>query len=149
MLLVQSVDGDIFSCGVGAIVNPVNTIGPMGAGLARQFARRFPGLEDWYKRECREGRSDIGVISVYDSGDSLVLNFPTKKHWSNPSEMGYIRDGLSALSGVIESRRLDSVALPALGCGLGSLPWDEVFRTIAEWSEHHPDLKIHLFPPKA
>ena len=60
-----------------------------------------------------------------DNGD-IVINFPTKEHYNNPSKMEYITEGIVDLVRVIEERKIKSVAIPALGCGEGGLDWGEV-----------------------
>ena len=55
-----------------------------------------------------------------------IINFPTKDHWRNGSRMQYIDDGLADLVRQIRALGIRSVAIPALGCDLGGLAWDEV-----------------------
>jgi O-acetyl-ADP-ribose deacetylase (regulator of RNase III) len=46
--MIKLSDGDIFYSKCDAIVNPVNTVGVMGAGLALQFKKRFPEMFEAY-----------------------------------------------------------------------------------------------------
>lgn len=67
---------------------------------------------------------------VFDSGSAgsprLIINFPTKQHWRSPSEMDFVARGLDALVEVVRERQIRSMAVPALGAGLGGLDWTEV-----------------------
>ena len=59
-----------------------------------------------------------------------IVNFPTKKHWSNPSKLEWIEDGLKDLRRFLIKQNVQSVAIPALGSGLGGLDWKDVRRLI-------------------
>ena len=39
--MIKYVSGDIFNSKADVIVNPVNLVGVMGAGLAKQFKERY------------------------------------------------------------------------------------------------------------
>ena len=128
--------GDLFTSSAAALVNPVNCVGVMGAGLALEFKRRFPAAFVDYQAACRSGALRIGKGRVSPSGVPCplwVIHFPTKNHFRNPSRLEYIEQGLIDLARVIEERELPSAALPALGCGLGGLFRQPVFQLI----EHH------------
>jgi O-acetyl-ADP-ribose deacetylase (regulator of RNase III) len=125
----QVVQGDIFEVPVGtSIVIPVNCVGVAGKGLALEAKMRIPGWARAYQSDCKAKRIAIGSITTYKTEGWLVINLPTKNHWSFPSEYEYIRVGLASLLRV--SRNFKQIALPALGCGEGSLEWDEVLRML-------------------
>src|SRR5437016_4645926 len=105
----------------------------MGAGIALAFKRRYPAMYKSYQRACREGQVRPGSLHVWKapSGD-WVINFPTKRHWRNPSRYDDIERGLEALRDYLRGLGDVSVALPALGCGYGGLDWERVSRMIAD-----------------
>lgn len=122
--------GSLFDEDVDALVNAVNCKGAMGAGIALEFARRFEQMYHAYKQVCREGLLRPGLMHAFRDLDSIsgrtviVINFPTKDHWSNPSKAEYIRTGLVSLYQYLEQNSdIKSLALPALGCGYGGLSW--------------------------
>ena len=108
------------------IVNTVNTVGVMGKGLAQALKERHPNMFKAYKRICDEHLLDIGKLWLWRSTDQWVLNFPTKKHWRNPSKLAYIEAGLEKFSQQFEIRGIREIAFPRLGCGNGGLDWAEV-----------------------
>jgi hypothetical protein len=59
-------------------------------------------------------------------GPRWIINFPTKKHWRQPSKLEWIVEGLNDLRRVIQDRSIRSIALPPLGAGNGGLDWSEV-----------------------
>ena len=58
--MIRFKQGDIFEYPAHALVNPVNCVGVMGAGLALQFKQRFPAMFDEYRRMCKKGVMAVG-----------------------------------------------------------------------------------------
>ena len=126
---VTYTDRSIFEIDAEAIVNPVNCVGVSGAGLARQFARRYPENDRLYRQACREGRvtPGRGIITQTElDSPRRIVNFPTKRHWRDESRLSDISLGLRNLRRELLRRGIRSIALPALGVGLGGLDWMDV-----------------------
>ena len=92
--MIHYVSGNIFDSPAQTLVNPVNTVGVMGKGLALEFRRRYPNMFDEYKKQCRDGWLHVGDLMLWRAKDHFVLNFPTKKHWKDPSSLIYVEAGL-------------------------------------------------------
>lgn len=119
---IKFVTGNILRDHVEAIVVPVNTLGIAGAGLARQWALQYPNEHRLYDMVCKDKRFSIGkVLPVISAPNRLFLCFRTKIIPRKRSELAWIADGLSDLKRLISTLRIQSLALPALGCGLGGL----------------------------
>jgi hypothetical protein len=117
--------GNIFQSEKPFLVNPVNTVGVMGKGLALQFKRRYPGdMDAFYRTLCRSGRLQVGVPVIWRSPYSQnVMFFPTKRHWREPSQMSYIKQGLEYYITYLGDC---DAAFPLLGAGLGGLDRESV-----------------------
>lgn len=128
--MVRYQTGDLLSCDAEALVNTVNCVGVMGRGFALQFKRAFPPNFRAYAAACRRGEVRPGRMFVYEVGTlaspRYIVNFPTKQHWRSRSRIEDVDAGLRALREVILLRGIRSIAVPALGCGLGGLNWTEV-----------------------
>lgn len=113
---------------VDALVNPVNTEGVMGKGLALQFKKAFPDAFVAYERACAAGEVVTGRMHVVRrvAAPRFIINFPTKKHWRQPSRIEYVRDGLIDLIALVRELGIRSIAVPPLGCGNGGLDWKDV-----------------------
>lgn len=122
-MAIRYVTGNILKSKCEALVNPVNTVGVMGAGLAKAFKTNFPKNFGIYKASCDLDLFNIGDLLQVKEDDKLIINFPTKEHYKDPSTEDYIETGLINLRIHIIDRGIKSVALPALGCGLGGLDW--------------------------
>lgn len=122
--------GNLLDARVDALVNTVNTVGVMGKGIALMFKDRFPENFAAYAAACQAGEVQVGRMFVQAGaeldGPRWIVNFPTKKHWRQPTQIGWIEAGLEDLKAVIRQKGIRSIALPPLGCGNGGLDWSEV-----------------------
>lgn len=130
MTNVSEITGNIFTSECQTLVNTVNCVGVMGAGIALEFKFRHPAMFDRYVGLCRDGLMDIGKLWLYrppeGSADSRwVLNFPTKKDWKNPSKKEYLELGLKKFTATYRAKGVESVAFPALGAANGGLEEDD------------------------
>lgn len=156
--------GNLFHSGCDALVNPVNCVGAMGAGLAKQFARHFPDASRRYQLAANRGYVVLGRVYVTANHDGIrdlelglpelipaplwVVHFPTKSHWRDVSLLSSIEDGLASLRRFLETQSADSVAVPALGCGLGGLAWSDV-EPLIHAALATTNVDVHLYPPGA
>ncbi|MFB4306783.1 macro domain-containing protein [Actinomadura sp. GTD37] len=140
--------GDLLRDDAQALVNPVNTAGVMGKGLALQFKRAFPANFTSYAEACADGRLRPGKVLAVQIGDERwVINFPTKRHWRSASRLEDIEAGLSDLSRTLTELDISSVAVPPLGCGHGGLAWGAVHPLITD-RLGSLDLEVRLFVPE-
>ena len=147
--MIELATGDLLEADVEALVNPVNTQGVMGKGLALEFKRAFPDAFKAYANACVRGEVMTGRMHVVRraSPPRFILHFPTKRHWRDPSKLEYVSSGLEDLVRSVRELRIASLAVPALGCGLGGLSWAEVEPLIVNAFEALPDVRVLLFAP--
>ena len=128
--MIQYKTGDLFTEATEALVNPVNCVGVMGRGLALKFKQRFPSNFHEYVIACQRGEISLGRMHMFEIGNQedprYIVNFPTKYHWKDQSQISDIELGLQDLANVIRDRKIESIAMPAIGCGLGGLNWFDV-----------------------
>lgn len=128
--MITYLRGNLLEDDASALVNTVNTLGVMGKGIALQFKQRFPANFVAYAQACKLGQVHTGRMFVTEPGELTgprwVVNFPTKQHWRDPSHMEWVMDGLQDLRSFLVRNAVASIALPALGAGLGGLPWAAV-----------------------
>lgn len=59
----------------------------------------------------------------------------------------WIRDGLCDLVRRVDDLGIESIAIPALGCGNGGLPWHYVRPLIVDAFARAPRVRVVLFEP--
>ncbi len=145
--------GDILHAAplVEALVNPVNCVGVMGRGLAKEIKERYPDNYNAYLRAYYRGELKPGRVFVFERrGDpEYIINFPTKFHWRNRSRLEFIDSGLESMVGEIQRRDIRSIVIPALGCGLGGLDWEDVRPRILEALRPLRNLRAVIYEPAA
>lgn len=130
--MLSYVIGDLFRSPAKVLVNTVNVVGVMGKGIAKDFKLIYPEMFQEYQQLCETKQLDIGKLSLYRTPHKWVLNFPTKRHWRNPSKLEYIEAGLKAFVSGYSANSITSVAFPPLGCGNGELNWEHQVRPLME-----------------
>lgn len=111
--------------GMTLLVNPVNAKGVMGRGLARDFARRYPGIVEPYRLGCLSGRMGPGALRVDRVAERVaVVGLATKGDWRDPSHEDDVAAGTVLLAELIRREAAKGpvrALVPMLGCGLGGL----------------------------
>jgi O-acetyl-ADP-ribose deacetylase (regulator of RNase III) len=139
------VEGDMFFSRYQTITISVNCVGVMGKGIASRAKYQYPDVYVHYQDSCRNKKLQLGkphlfkreVSSDYelaDEPDTLTkanhatwfLLFATKQHWRLNAEIEGIEKGLQWIVANYKKEGITSLALPALGCGLGNLSWEDV-----------------------
>jgi len=134
-MAVELCSGSLFDSNAHTLVNAVNCVGVMGKGIALEFRRRFPDMFRDYVDRCARGAVTLGEPYLYPRPRRpSILNFPTKGHWRSATRLTDLTAGLEYLEAHYRAWGIESLAVPALGCGEGGLDWEEV----------HPILDRHL-----
>lgn len=139
---ISLVEGDLFFSRMQTLTISVNVVGVMGKGLASRAKYQFPDVYVAYQDMCRKRKLRMGRPVVYTTESSIdqqladdpttlqngylqtkFLLFPTKNHWSEPADLAGIEQGLQWLQMNYTKEGIISLAIPALGCGLGRLDW--------------------------
>lgn len=127
--MIKYTSGNLLDDDADLLVNPVNTVGVMGGGLAKDFATRYPEMLEPYRRACvgpmlRQGDDHCTLGSVWRF--DRVLCVPTKRHFRDASELRYVDVSCRAMDAYCQKQGIKTVAVPMLGCGLGGLKWLDV-----------------------
>jgi O-acetyl-ADP-ribose deacetylase (regulator of RNase III) len=144
---ISLIDGDMFFSGMQTLTVSVNLQGIMGKGLASRAKYQFPDVYVVYQDACRSRRitatkpflykreasldeelADQAATSPIETPNAVkwFLLFATKRKWREDSRIEDIEGGLHWFREHFETEGIQSVALPALGCGLGGLNWADV-----------------------
>lgn len=139
------VDGDMFFSNMQTLTISVNLQGVMGKGLASRAKYQFPDVYVRYQDACRTKQITATTPYLYKRETSLdeeladlqtplntpnsvkwFLLFATKRHWRENSRIEDIEAGLNWIRNNAVKEEIKSLAIPALGCGLGKLEWSQV-----------------------
>ena len=123
----------------------VNCVRVMGKGLASRAKHQVLDVYVRYQDLCSARILRMGQPRLYKRESSLdyqladepsilpganretwFLLFPTKRHWREPADINGIDEGLQWIHGNYKKEGITSLAIPALGSGLGRLQWSDV-----------------------
>ncbi len=146
--MIRYVRGDLFDSKAQTLVNPVNCRGVMGKGLAKLFKDRWPLMFRQYQEACKKREVRPGSPLLFKDEDRQILSVPTKDDWKKPSTLEMVEAGLKAIREGYRDWGITSIAMPALGCGLGGLEWSKV-RPLIETYLSDLSIEIEVYEPQA
>jgi O-acetyl-ADP-ribose deacetylase (regulator of RNase III) len=143
-------EGNIFTTKAQTIVNTINCVGVMGAGIAYEFRLRHHEMFERYVELCNAKKLDIGKLWIYRDKRRKILNFPTKYDWRHPSKEEYLHRGLQKFIDTYEIKGIDSIAFPLLGAQKGGLSKENSLEIMYYYlSQCNIDIEIWHFDPMA
>lgn len=149
--MIEYVKGNLLEAEVEAVVNTVNTVGVMGKGIALMFKERYPENMREYAAACQAKKVQTGKMFITETkelvGPKWIVNFPTKRHWRNPSKIEWVKEGLKDLRNFLLEQSIASIAIPPLGAGNGKLDWAVVKPEIEKALGGLPHVRVLVFEP--
>jgi O-acetyl-ADP-ribose deacetylase (regulator of RNase III) len=142
--MIEIITGNIFTTKCQTIVNTINCVGVMGAGIAYEFRLRYPIMYERYIELCKQKKLNIGILWIYKTEDKWILNFPTKYHWKYESKEEYLEKGLQKLLDTYKEKGITSIAFPLLGASNGGISEEVSLKIMRKYLEKF-DIKIEIY----
>lgn len=136
------------------IVNTVNTVGVMGAGVALAVKKRFPEVMPLYTERCRTRDLYPGSVQAIKIEDGpTIVNLASKDHFKDPSKPEWVGLGLVNLNRLLALPKFSgvkTVLLPPPGAGLGGLSPEVVQRMIRSYisGPHESIINVTVSAPE-
>jgi len=145
--MINVLIGNIFDSKAQTLVNTVNCVGVMGAGVALEFKKRFPEYYEDYRKRCANRTVKLGFPYVYTRLDlPWIISFPTKDHWKSMTKLSDIVQGLEWIRKHYRAWGIESLAVPPLGSGHGQLEWRVVGPTLYRYLSQL-EIPVELYAP--
>ena len=163
---IYLIDGDMFFSNMQTLTISVNLQGIMGKGLASRAKYQFPDVYVEYQDACRARKLTARQPYLYKRETSLdyeladpslplstpnavkwFLLFATKRKWRENSRLDDIESGLDWVRRNYEEEDIKSLAMPALGCGLGNLSWADVGPLMCKYL-HGIEIPVAIYLPR-
>ncbi len=132
------ITGDLFSAGTQAIAHGVNCKGLMGAGIAAEFARRYPRMKQAYIKRCELGLMKPSSFFFWAGDQPLIYNLATQMMPGRDARLTWIERSVDNMLTHAVSCGIQSIAMPRIGCGIGGLNWEDVQPQLKELGDMHP-----------
>ena len=159
---------NLFATARYMICCPINCFGDMGSGVSFQFKERFPiscqeiiGTEEidpWVAKENLHVGSPMYVLNRdctfrdNEVAQGVLAFLPVHHSPADKVTTDTIRILLDKVGQHMVVKKMDSVALPAIGCGLGGLKFKkDVLPLVEAWiasplmTKH--EIIVELYPP--
>lgn len=141
--------GDIVDIKSDLLVNASNKVGWMGgtlgsvikmSGVAESIHYTYKGVEKEAKKYCKKYKPNLGDVFLtktsYSDKELLVAHAVTVKYPGWKSNLGVVDRCLQILMHVVEELGVQTVTLPLLGTGTGSMDAKEVIILYKKYLEH-------------
>jgi O-acetyl-ADP-ribose deacetylase (regulator of RNase III) len=138
--------GDLFDekFEFSAIGHGVNVDGLMGAGIAKEFRRRYPSMFNEYKHLCKYEILVPGGCFFWASPDIAVLNLASQDRPGPNAKTKWLAQSLFTGLMALEQSGRPTLGLPWIGCGIGGLDQGEALEVIEETAQFFPTVNITI-----
>jgi len=153
MKMLNVVRGNLFETEKEVIVNANNSIGIMGGGIAKAFIIRYPDACNAYNslQKMLQSKYESPILlkpSLYKKEDwhldKHIMMFPTMIYPGEVAKKSNIEKNLNVSFDLLRKEGIKSVAFPAIGCGIGRLPFEDLKLMFNDYSE---EFDIELYEP--
>jgi len=115
--------GNLFDTDRTCVGHGVNVDGVMGAGIAKEFKRRFPHNYEVYQNYCSAKVLKPGqCLSIFD-GDHLVMNMASQDRPGANARYEWLFTAARDAARHAKKYDHDVIAIPMIGAGIGGLNW--------------------------
>jgi len=124
--------GDLTNISCDAIVNPANSYGYMGGGVAGAI-KRIGGIEI-EKQAVSKSPIPVGDAIYTDAGSlpcKYVIHAPTMKKPAMRIDVGNVRLATKAALELGLKLNIKTIAIPGMGTGVGRVPVDDAAKAIS------------------
>lgn len=136
---IEYIWGDLFETEIRTIIHGCNCRGVMGSGIAKLVKNKYPQSYVEYKAVCDFYNNDpaqlLGDIVVYTDPNGLVIvNAFTQNFYGRDrryADYDAIRKCMQKTQ-LLFNGKIDKIAMPRIGAGLGGGGWDIIEKIIEE-----------------
>ncbi|MDH7506866.1 MAG: macro domain-containing protein [Candidatus Thermoplasmatota archaeon] len=132
--------GDLTKISCDAIVNPANSFGYMGGGVAGAIKK--VGGQIIEKEAVSKAPIAVGKAIVTTSGSlpcKFVIHAPTMSKPATTIDANNVKLATKAAFDLAFQLKLKSIAIPGMGTGVGGVPTDDAARIIIEIAKMFED----------
>jgi O-acetyl-ADP-ribose deacetylase len=135
---VHVAQAEIVNLPVDAIVNPTNSAGIMGAGIAGVIRRS--GGDEIQAEAMKCAPIAVGAAAITTAGTlpaGCVIHVPTIEEPGHKSNAENVRRAARAALIAASANQLQIIAIPGMGTGFGGVPPADAARAIVEEIRAH------------
>jgi O-acetyl-ADP-ribose deacetylase (regulator of RNase III) len=140
--------GDLFESGLPALAHGVNCRGVMGAGIAVQFADRYPLMYKIYRDTCRSGKLHPGDVLPFRDPDTglWIFNLATQDGTGADATPWAFALSLAEAVRIAAAEGIEAIGMPLIGCGIGGLSRAWLDTIVKPYQRAPVDLTVYSLP---
>ena len=131
------------------LVHACNTQGSWGAGIAVEFAKRYPQYYKEYRQKCdKYGKTLLGMAIQFrgvmsNPGQAIACLFTSSGYGSNrDTEKRILLSTQAAVECLLGTLPEDvEIHSPKINSGLFGVPWEKTEEVIEQCLLHYPEVK--------
>ena len=142
---IKVLKGDLTELEVDAIVNPANSLGYMGGGVAGAIKRK--GGREIEEEAVKKSPIEVGSAVATTSGKlkcRYVIHAPTMERPAMRIGVDNVEKATRAAFELAKSMKLKSIALPGMGTGVGGVKEEDAARAMMnvakDYIEHFDEI---------
>ena len=142
--------GSILDAKTDAIVNPANSYGEMGGGLAA-IIKKAGGVDIEIEAKAK-APIPVGTAVVTTAGNlsfKAIIHAPTMEHPAEPIPPKQVELATVAALRAADEHQFSSVAFPGMGTGIGDVDFDTaakiMIETIQMYMVDYKLVEVHLY----
>jgi len=142
---IEVIKGDITEVNCESIVNPANSFGIMGGGVA--YAIKKKGGKEIEEEARKKAPIEIGKAIATKAGNlkaKYVIHSPTMKFPASRSSYENVRKAVKAAMELALKLKVNCIAFPGMGTGVGGLNRKKVAKIMVEEILKFKDEKIKV-----
>jgi len=143
MIIVKK--GDITEEECDAIVNPANSSGHMGGGVA--LAIKLKGGKEIEEEAVKKAPIPLGKAIATKAGKlkcKFVIHSPTMQKPAEKIPLENVRLATRAALELAKKLKIKSIAFPGMGTGVGGIKAEDAARIMIEEFKNFEDLEIRV-----
>ena len=137
---IKILKGDLTETDVDAIVNPANSLGYMGGGVAGAIKRK--GGEEIEKEVVEKAPIPVGKAIATNSGRLKcrhVIHAPTMERPAMRISVDNVRKATRAALELAKDMKIKRIAIPGMGTGVGGVKEDDAAKAMIEVVKEYLD----------
>jgi O-acetyl-ADP-ribose deacetylase (regulator of RNase III) len=149
--MLKEVAGDILHTRAAMVAHGVAPNDGYTNGLALSLRQQWPAMYKDFRHYCQTFTPKTGELWAWAGAGgvrivSLFTQEPAPRHGAKPGKatLGNVNHCLKALSTLVESEKVKSLALPRLATGVGGLDWEDV-KPLIEKHLGHLSVPIYVY----
>jgi O-acetyl-ADP-ribose deacetylase (regulator of RNase III) len=139
-MVIEIKIGDLTQIKCDAIVNPANSSGYMGGGVAGAIRRAGGAIIE--KQAVLKAPIPVGVAVITDAGNlpcNFVIHAPTMKKPAMHIGLENVKHATIAALKIASEKRIKSIAIPGMGTGVGGVDKKAAAKTMMSIAKEFED----------